>query len=69
MFAPLLTSLYTHCLKIGTLPPSMSEANVILIHKPPKDPKLFASYRPIAFNNVVKILTKLQIQSFDAHHN
>lgn len=58
--APFLASLYSHCLKVGAFPNSMSHAHIVLIYKSPKDPSSCASYRPIALLNVdFKILTKL----------
>lgn len=56
------------CIHIAecALPPFMSKAHVILIHKSPKDPKLCASYRPIALlNNDLKILTILLTNRLD----
>lgn len=63
LLAPILASLYSHCQKSGELPTSMYHAHVVFIHKPPKDPTLCASYRPISLLNFdFKILTKLITQ-------
>lgn len=60
LLAPLLASLYTQCMEGGALPPFMADAHVVLILKPNKDPKLCASYRPIALLNIdLKMLSKL----------
>lgn len=58
LLAPILASLYLHCLKSGELPPSMYHAHVVLIHKPPKKTPPWVP--PIALLNLdFKILTKL----------
>lgn len=57
---PRLQTVFASALKTGTLPASMSEAVIVLIPKPGKDPTLCASYRPISLLNVdAKVLAKI----------
>lgn len=58
ILAPKLAQIFTSGLSKGTLPDSMRQAHIALIHKEIKNPKLCASYRPIALLNIdIKILT------------
>lgn len=57
---PHLLWVYNHALKEAQLPPSMSEALIVLIPKPHKDHLYCESYRPISLiNSDVKILAKV----------
>ena len=57
---PRLCALYNHAFETGVLPSSMSEALIVLIPKPGKDPLLPESYRPISLLQLdVKILAKI----------
>lgn len=60
ILTPKLLSLYNHLFDSFTLPPSMSEAVIILIPKLGKDPGLPESYKPISLLQVdIKILAKV----------
>lgn len=52
LLAPWLVSIYAQFFKLEALPESMSEAVVVLIPKPGKDPENCSSYRPISLLNV-----------------
>lgn len=55
--APRLQSLLAQASEPGILPDSMSDAVIVVISKPGKDPTLYSSYRPISLLNVdAKIL-------------
>lgn len=57
---PKLHEVIVKTLKDGELPASMSEAVIVVIPKPGKDPELCTSYRPISLLNAdSKILTKV----------
>lgn len=54
-----LTQLCNMTIHTASMPLTWSEANIILIHKPEKDPLDPASYRPIALLNTdAKIFTR-----------
>ncbi len=58
--APLLLGMFNESLQQGTLPPTLRQAAISLIHKKGKDPDKFSSYRPVSLLNVdVKILAKV----------
>lgn len=58
--APILVRVFNEALMKGHLPPTLSEASIILLPKKDKDPLLCSSYRPISLLNVdFKILAKL----------
>lgn len=58
--APQFHELLLPMLEAQSLPPSMSEAVIVVIPKPRKDPELCESYRPISLLNVdAKIVTKI----------
>lgn len=58
--APKFAEIFTNRLSKGTLPDSIRKAHITLIHKEINDPKLCASYRPIALLNIdIKMLTKI----------
>lgn len=60
ILAPRLVSVYAQFFKLEELPESMSEAVVVLIPKPGKDPEDCSSYRPISLLKVdAKILVKI----------
>lgn len=60
ILVPKLYELFMHIFKSGSLPKSMSEAFIVLIPKPGKDPSLPESYRPISLLQlVIKILAKV----------
>lgn len=57
---PIFHKLLLTMLKEGSLPPTMSEAVIVVIAIPNKDPTLCSSYRPISLLNVdAKITTKI----------
>ena len=57
--APLLLEMYNESLANGSLPPTLTQATISLIHKKGKDPVNCGSYRPISLLNVdSKILAK-----------
>lgn len=65
--APLLLEMFNHSLNVGTLPQTLTEANIILLLKHGKNPTDCASYRPISLLNAdVKILAKLLAIRLDA---
>ncbi|CAI5656797.1 unnamed protein product [Oreochromis niloticus] len=58
--APLLLSVFEESLKRGSLPQTLRQASISLLHKEGKDPTCCGSYRPISLLNVdFKILSKL----------
>lgn len=58
--APRITSLLAQFSATGSLPDSLSEAVVVLVHKSSKDPEECASYRPISLLNAdAKLLAKI----------
>lgn len=64
--APLLLKMFENSLNNAKLPQSRTEAFIILILKPGKDPLECSSYRPISLLNVdVKILAKPLASSID----
>lgn len=57
---PIYREVLLKTLESGTLPPSMSEAVIVVLPKPGKDPGLCSSYQPISLLNVdLKILAKV----------
>lgn len=65
--APQFHALLISMLEDQCLPPSMSEAVIVVIPKPRKDPKLCESYRPILLLNVdAKIITKILANQFNS---
>lgn len=60
LLAPRLTSLLLRSAELGSIPDSLSEAIVVLVPKPGKDPEECASYRPISLINAdAKLLAKI----------
>ncbi len=60
LLAPILVNLYNDSLKVGFLPPTLSDASISLLLKKDKDPTSCDSYRTISLLNVdFKILTKV----------
>ena len=60
LLTPHLTNLFNSFGELGAVTSSMLEALLTLIPKPGKDPKDFASYRPIALLNIEsRIYTKI----------
>lgn len=58
--APLLLEVFNHSYSQGSLPATLRQASISLIHKKDKDPLNCASYRPISLLPVdVKILAKI----------
>lgn len=64
--APLLLEMFNHSLDQGTLPQTLTEANIILLLKHGKNPTDCTSYKPISLlNGDVKILAKLLAMRLD----
>uniref|UniRef100_A0A3B5PRH3 Reverse transcriptase domain-containing protein n=1 Tax=Xiphophorus maculatus TaxID=8083 RepID=A0A3B5PRH3_XIPMA len=58
--APLLLAMFNESLERKTLPPTLTQATIVLLHKKDKDPTLCGSYRPLSLLNAdVKVLAKL----------
>uniref|UniRef100_A0A0S7EYH1 LIN1 n=2 Tax=Poeciliopsis prolifica TaxID=188132 RepID=A0A0S7EYH1_9TELE len=58
--APLLLAMFNESLECKTLPPTLTQATIVLLHKKDKDPTMCGSYRPLSLLNVdVKVLAKL----------
>lgn len=58
--APLLLDMFVHSMEQGTLPSTLTEATIILLHKSGKDPLKCNSYRPISLlNSDIKIFAKI----------
>ena len=57
--SPLLLSMLNESLENGLLPPTLTQASIVLLLKSGKDPALCSSYRPLSLLNAdVKVLTK-----------
>ena len=57
---PLLLKVFNNARERGTLPPSMTKANIVLLLKPGKDPVDPGAYRPISLlQSDIKILAKV----------
>lgn len=55
-----MLDMFTKSLQNDDLPPSMSQAIIVVIPKPGKDPQLCSSYQPIfLLNSDAKVLTKI----------
>lgn len=60
MLTPKLKTLFQSIFELGILPPSMQEAQIIVLPKPGKNPQHPESYRPISLLPVdIKILAKV----------
>lgn len=60
LLIPTLTQLFNDSFKVGSLPPTLSEASISLLLKKDKDPISCGSYRPISLLKVdFKILAKV----------
>lgn len=58
--APLLFAMFNESLEHKTLPPTLTQATIVLLHKKDKNPTLCGSYRPLSLLNAdVKVLAKL----------
>ena len=55
-----LLEMYNEAWESGSLPPSLSEAVIVVLHKPGRDPQDVKSYRPLSLLNTdYKILSKV----------
>lgn len=56
---PLLLAMFNESLERGTLPPTLTQASIVLLPKKDKDPTQCGSYRPLSLLNAdVKVLAK-----------